>query len=137
MDGRNCDCCRNSLLFCDAGIGRFREAVKMNTLLGLAQRAVKDGDWEGSARYALLGMKGAEYPWIGFDARTAEDALAGSLLDNRRIGISNSAQQSQFFGRTVESRDVRGGSEQSRDRPGFRHYYYWRTAWNCFRGGGV
>ncbi|MGA8436974.1 MAG: toll/interleukin-1 receptor domain-containing protein, partial [Candidatus Sulfotelmatobacter sp.] len=70
------------------GLQMHREAVKnSNTLLGLAQRAVKDGDWEGSARYALLGMKGAEYPWIGFDARTAEDALAGSLLDNRRIGI--------------------------------------------------
>jgi len=69
------------------GLQTHRDAVKnSNTLVGLARRAATDGDWESSARYALLGMKGADYPLIGFDARTAEDGLAGSLLDNRRIG---------------------------------------------------
>jgi Tol biopolymer transport system component len=58
-----------------------------NTLAGLARQAAHDGNWERSARYGLLAMKGAGSPLIGFEARTAEDAMIASLLFNRRLGI--------------------------------------------------
>jgi WD40 repeat protein len=62
-------------------------AIKENeTLLTLAQKAAQSGSWESSARYALLAMKRTDRPLIRFDSRTAEDALMGALLSNRRIG---------------------------------------------------
>ncbi|MEJ0022962.1 MAG: toll/interleukin-1 receptor domain-containing protein [Alphaproteobacteria bacterium] len=66
---------------------RQEEIKNSNTLASLARQAGQDGDWERSARYALLGMKGADTPVFGFDARTAKDALLGALLNNRRIGL--------------------------------------------------
>ncbi|HWA21553.1 MAG TPA: toll/interleukin-1 receptor domain-containing protein [Caulobacterales bacterium] len=57
-----------------------------NTLAGLARQAAQSGDWERSARYALLGMRGSDVSFFGFEARSAKDALTGALIGNRRAG---------------------------------------------------
>jgi WD40 repeat protein len=57
-----------------------------NTLVLLAGKAEQQGDWESTARYALLALRRADRPLIGFDPEKAEDALAAALLSNRRIG---------------------------------------------------
>lgn len=63
------------------------EGVKEgNTLIALAGKSAQAGDLESSARYALLALKRAKRPLIGFDAGRAEDAVIGALLGNRRIG---------------------------------------------------
>jgi len=81
-------------------------AIKENeTLLTLAQKAGTERERESSARYALLAMKRTDRPLIRFDSRTAEDALMGALLSNRRIGPPyhvDSERQSKLYLRPME-----------------------------------
>jgi WD40 repeat protein len=66
------------------------ESIKSsNVLADLARKIAKEGNWELSARYALLGMKRSGSNLISFEPRAAEDALISALISNLRVGVSH------------------------------------------------